>query len=430
MHRSILARGVTLIDGTGRDPVRHAAVLIVEDRIEYAGPDKNLPDVPADTYTLAATGLTLLPGLMNLHVHLAADEDMRVKLDAVAREYDVDTATWLGVKTRLFHEDTYWTLIAYSRALRCLDHGITLIRDLGAAGWGLVKLKYVINAGRLKGPRLLVCGKNIGITGGHMYYHGEQVDGPYEFAKAAREQLREGCDFIKIVAEASTGEGALSLRQPEMTLEEIRAATRVAHQAGCQIAAHAHTPVAIKLCLDAGVDVIEHGIDLDEACITQMVAQGTWLVPTLQVYHRILAARDNPALAPSAARARDSLQRRQRSLERAISAGVKIACGTDGGSPNNPPELLVPELQGYVDAGMTPMEALQTATKRAAEMIGRANDLGTIEAGKLADIIGVPGDPLSDLAVLNEVQIVIKGGEILVDRAQVACSNKTGRTAC
>jgi imidazolonepropionase-like amidohydrolase len=416
MEQSTLVRGVTLIDGTGKDPVQNATVLVVNQQIEYAGPDKELQDIPGEIQVIDASGLTLLPGLMNLHVHLAADERMRVELDTVARKHKVDTAAWFGVKIRLFQEDTYWTLIAYSRALRCVERGITVLRDLGAANWGLVKLRNVINAGRLKGPRLVVCGQNIGITGGHMYYHGEEADGPDEVAKVARRQIREGCDFVKIVAEASTGEGALTLRQPEMTMEEIQAAVGVAHRAGRQIAAHVLTPAAIKLCLDAGVDVIEHGTDLDQECINQMVDQETWLVPTLQVYKQILAGKDQPALARSVPTAQHSQRCRERSLREAIRAGVKIACGTDGGSPNNPPEEVVPELQGYVAAGMTPMQALQTATKNAAELIGRSDDLGTIEAGKLADMVAVAGDPLSDLNALQAVQLVIKDGEILVNR--------------
>lgn len=398
MSQSILLRGGTLIDGTGRDPVRDAAVLIADKRIQFAGRGNAFTDIPPDYTEVDATGLTLLPGLMNLHVHLTVDERMPRKLDEHALE------------------ETRSTLGAYSRLQRCIERGVTLLRDLGAPHFGLVKLREAIDAGTLTGPRLLVCGKAICMTGGHAYVICEEVDGPDNVAAAARRQIKAGADFIKIMAEPGSAEGALTRRQPEMTPEEIHAAAGVAHRAEQQIAAHTMSPPVIKLCLDAGIDVVEHGYDLDEECIDRMVAAGTWLIPTVQVYERIISGQDQPGMAHLLPHARQAQECAQRSLPEAIRAGVRIACGTDAGSPNNPPEELIPELQAYVDAGMTHMQALQTATLHAAEMIGLSRELGTIEAGKFADVIAIEGDPLSDITALRNVQLVIKDGDVLLKR--------------
>jgi len=235
------------------------------------------------------------------------------------------------------------------------------------------------------------------------------IDGPVEARKAAREQLDHGADWIKVYMTHRSWvdeQGAL-VSQPTLTLEEIKAIVDETHGWRKKVACHAYNGIGLQRALDGGCDSIEHGLELTDAQIAQMVKQGTWLVPTLAIYY----LDQDPPDTPSGIRDRKRAAVHGVSFQKALRAGVKIAFGTDvGGFPWSDP--IAQEFPRMVEFGMTPMQAVQAATSRAAELLGKRGELGTIAPGAYADLIAVSGDPLADVSVLKHVSFVMKSGKV------------------
>jgi imidazolonepropionase-like amidohydrolase len=304
---------------------------------------------------------------------------------------------------------------------RALLQGFTTIRDVETegAGYGDVGIKQAIDGGYIPGPRMFVVTRAISTTGGYNLEgyapeievpKGAQiVDGPVEARKAAREQLDHGADWIKVYMTHRSwldAKGNL-VSQPTLTLEEIKAIVDEAHGWGRKVACHAYGGIGLHRALDGGCDSIEHGLDLDDAAIAQMVKQGTWLCPTMSVYYDHWA----PADTPAGKRDRKRVALHGPSLSRAWKAGVKIAFGTDVGGFSWK-EQMAREFSRMVEFGMTPMAAIQAATSKAAEMLGMSGELGVVASGAYADIIAVEGDPLKNVAELELVGFVMKDGKV------------------
>jgi imidazolonepropionase-like amidohydrolase len=299
--------------------------------------------------------------------------------------------------------------------------GFTTIRDVETegAGYGDVGIKQAIEAGSIPGPRMFVVTRAISTTGGYNLEgyapevevpKGAQiVDGPVEARKAAREQLDHGADWIKVYMTHRSWvdkQGNL-VSQPTLTLEEIRAIVDEAHGWGKKVACHAYGGVGLRRALDGGCDSIEHGLDLDDDAIAQMVKQGTWLCPTMGVYYD----HNSPPDTPAGRRDRARIALHGPSLRKAYKAGVKIAFGTDvGGFSWNDP--MAGEFARMVEFGMTPMAAIQSATSKGAEMLGMSGEIGVIAPGAYADVIAVEGDPLKNVGELERVGFVMKDGKI------------------
>lgn len=250
-----------------------------------------------------------------------------------------------------------------------------------------------------------------------MYPISFEADGPDEVMKGVREQVKAGADFIKMVADGSTTTGSNRPPAQQLTTAEMRAGVDVAHRLGKTVTAHAVSRNGVREALDAGVDGIEHGYDLPEDLITTMVDRGTWLVPTLSVHGAIVRR------GPEAGWSRERLANSERvlgmalcSLGRAFRSGVNVACGSDAGSPFNFHWEIVPELRLLCEAGLTPGEAIEAAARKAASAIGAQDELGTLETGKIADVILVDGDPLRDVGVLEHIRKVIKDGVLVVEQ--------------
>lgn len=392
----MIVRGATLIDGTGAPPVRDRAIVITDRRIAGVVADRS----PRDGTVLDLGGLTLLPGLINCHVHLCLSGD--------------------ADPSRTLSDESYAATVvnAVVRAQRTVEAGVTTVRDLGGREYAEIAVRDGVRAGLIAGPRILCAGRAVCITGGHGWrLLGRQADGPDDLRRAVREQLRAGADVIKLIATGGVMTPGVDPRAAQLTLEELRAGVDEAHRARRRVAAHAMADEGIAWCLDAGIDTIEHGVFLTEALAARMATQGTALVATLIAPHAIVEgglAAGIPEFAVN-----KSLALRERHLESfrlALGAGVTIAAGTDAGTPLNPHGSIVAELALMVGAGMPPLQALRAATSVAAQVLGISAETGSIAPGLAADLIAVEGDPATDIKALDAVRLVIADGRTVLSR--------------
>ena len=387
---TMLLKDVRLIDGTGR--VWESAAIRIEGERIAAVAHAVVPSLAEETLDLA--GKTVIPGLINCHTHLCLDGSPD------------PGAAWAG---RSLTENA---LVAAMHAEATLRAGITTVRDLGGREGVDLGLKKAINAGLIQGPRMLVSGKLLCMTGGHGYLMGREVDSPDEARKGAREQLKAGVDVIKLMATGGVMTLGVEPGSAQLTCEEMRAAVEEAKKAGKLTASHAQGTTGIKNAVRAGIDSIEHGFYLDAEAIDMMLERGTFFVPTLAaLYHIIQAGPDSGIPAFMIEKSKRATDAQIESFRRAVEAGVSIAAGNDGGTPFNLSDNLVSELERMVVAGMSPAEALATANGNAAELLHMADQIGTVEQGKLADLLVLDADPLVDISALRQVYVVIKAGQ-------------------
>jgi imidazolonepropionase-like amidohydrolase len=408
----------TLIDGRGGRPVKDAVVLLHGNRITKVGARGSLK-APPGAEVVDCSRYTVMPGMMDLHIHTAMYNCMTFHNHRVAQ---FETMPHLQQMYALFH------------AQNCFDMGFTTLRDLGMNGpYGLLvnemcAVRDAINAGIVEGPRMLIAGFTT-MTGSHleliqpraMYRWGfNTADGPWELRKLARKNMLAGCDVIKTCA---SGGGGTDKEEPDirnMTQEELDAVVDEAHALHKHAAVHCFTTSAQRMALRAGADTIEHMVFHDDETIELIRKAGVPVTPTLS--HRT----DHAIALRRAHGTADFVLRKMKYLQpycfetfrKMYKAGVKIAMGTDMGFE---PDMgsNAAELEIYVKLGMKPMDAILTTTRNAAQALKQEQDLGTIEPGKLADIIAVDGDPLKNIRCLQEkknIKIVMKEGRIYADR--------------
>lgn len=397
---TIVVRAARMLDVQSGRMVPNARVVISGERILAVNPASD----PAGARVLDLGDVTLLPGFIDMHTHLSGEIGPNMLLEPVT-ETDIDAAYKAVRNART-------TVLA----------GFTTVRDFG--GQVTVSLGRAVEQGSVLGPRVVPSRNSIGITGGHCDVTGyapgvlEQgpeegvADGPWEVVQAVRYQVKHGAQVIKTCATA----GVLSLEGPvgaqQYSYEELEAMVKEAARHGVRVAAHAHGTEGIKAAVRAGVASIEHGSILDDEAIALMKQHGTYLVPTSYLADRI----DLEVLPPPIRKkAEEVLPQARQSLRKAIAEHVKIAFGTDAAvfpHGENAREFAV-----YVKQGMAPLEALRAATLYAADLLGR-DDRGVIAAGRLADLVAVPGDPLADITATERVTFVMQGGRTLLRAGQ------------
>jgi imidazolonepropionase-like amidohydrolase len=303
-------------------------------------------------------------------------------------------------------------LVAANHARSTLEAGVTSVRDLGGAQGIDFGLKKAVREGLVPGPRMLVSGRVLCMTGGHGHFMGLEVDGPDEVRKGARQQLKAGADVVKVMATGGVMTPGVEPGSAQLTYEEIRAAVEEAEKAGKLTATHAQGTAGIKNAVRAGIQSVEHGFYLDEEAIDMMLERGTAFVPTLAALYHIVEAGTEAGIPTFVVeKAKRAEQAQLESVRQAWEAGVSIGAGNDGGTPFNLAGNLASELECLVAAGLSPAEALDSAHQTAAKLLGVADRLGTIEPGKLADLIVLDGDPLAEISAVRQVYLVVQGGQ-------------------
>ena len=405
VHAKTLIHAGSLIDGRA-DTARKAVTITVDgERITGL----------ADGYTAPAAGdsvidlknATVMPGLMDMHVHLDSQQS--------------PTSYTEG----FYLNPGDYALRAAFYAKKTLLAGFTTVRNLGDSDYSTRALRNAISAGWVDGPRVYTAGPAIGTTGSHadgtngysdqvmnLFPEPEIFNGADGARAAVRNHVKHGANLIKIMTTGGVLSLGDSVQGAQMTTDEVKAVVETAHEYGLKVAVHAHGSEGMKRAILAGVDSIEHGTFMTDEIVALMKEHGTYFVPTLSAGKYVLAKAQTPGFLPPSVAAKALLvgPAMTATFQRAYQAGVKIAFGTDQGvAPHgeNAREFIY-----MVEAGMPPMKAIQSATLEGAKLIGVEKDLGTVEAGKFADLVAVPGDPLADIKLMTNVTFVMKAGTV------------------
>jgi len=400
---TVLVSAGQMLDVRSGKMLENPAILIENGKVVSVttSPPVNLP---ANTRRIDLAGMTIVPGLIDLHTHLDGDPSY-------------------GGYTRLQFGDRFWSALAVRHALLTLQAGFTSVRNLGANAWNDVGLRQAIDEGLLPGPRIVTATYSFGATGGHCDstyfppsmeqkkpYTADSVD---EARHAVRELRKYGAQVIKICATGGVFSRNTEVGQQQMSLEEMRAVADEAHQWGLKVAAHAHGTSGIKDAIRAGIDTIEHVSLIDDEGIALAKKHGTWLV--FDIYNTEYTQSEgakNGVLEDNLRKDREIADIQRENFRRAHAVGAKLAYGTDSGvypHGQNGRQFAI-----MVRYGMTPLEAIRSATLHAAEALGR-DDVGVLETGRWADLVAVAGDPTENVRLLEDIPVVIKGGEVVKD---------------
>ncbi|MGE5710951.1 MAG: amidohydrolase family protein [Nitrospira sp.] len=392
---AIAIHNARLIDGNGQ-AIERATVIVREGRIHAAGPSRTV-SIPRGAVRIDGRGHTVLPGLIDCHVHLClgAEPD-------VVRAIEQETPTETLLKSSQLARQT-------------LEAGVTTVRDVGSRDHSIFALKQAIDKGLTVGPRIVGAGLALCMIGGHARFIGQEVEGVEQVREVVRAQIAAGADVIKVIASGGVLTPGTSPDQAQMTLEELRAAVDEAARAGRKVAAHAHGSSGMKNAIRAGVHSIEHATLMDEEAAGLMTQHSVYMVPTLSALATTAACRRGCGIPDSARdKAKAMTKRHEASFKQAHRRGLLIAMGTDAGTPFNYHGENAQELERMVAFGMSPMEAILASTSSAARLIGIQDKIGTIERGKTADLLLVNGNPLRRI-------------ELLRDRSRIVGVMKAGR---
>lgn len=401
MNKRLTIVGATLIDGLGGEPVPDSVVVVNGKCIESVG-SRDEVKAPPDSEVVECGGRWLLPGLIDLHVHIYYHGFVPYPIKG--------------------NKMVYSAIVAANNLRSALQAGITTLRSVGDVDHLDLAMRTAVERGQLIGPRLFVAGKGICITGGHgssLPGVNHEVDAPWDVRKAVRAEVKAGVDHIKLLSSHRTD-------HPEFSLEEIEAGVEEAHRLGKRVAIHAANFVSVRMAAEAGADTIEHGSHVDEKSADLMAEKGIILVPTLWVKNfipeliekRRKEEKDIWNLDPKDMEQMDTWFKRcvkqlPKTMELVCSKGVRIGTGTDNVFPQMPFAMLPEEMEWMTCYGMSNMEVIKSATRTGAEAIGREQEFGTVEPGKYADLIMVDRNPLEDISVFKEVSWVMKEGVVV-----------------
>jgi imidazolonepropionase-like amidohydrolase len=397
--KTVAIRAGRVLDVRTGKTLANQIIIIQDDKIASVGSGTQ---IPAGAQVIDLSSATVLPGLIDAHTHI--------------------TMTTNFGYSRLGISIPRQALNGARNAQVTLDAGFTTIRNVGASGFTDVALRDAINAGDVPGPRMLVSGPALSITGGHcddnllpFEWHAQSdgvADGVEGVQRKTREIIKYGADLIKICATGGVLSHGDNPQASQYTLDEMKAIVADAHRLGRKVAAHAHGAQGIRWASEAGVDSIEHGSYIDDAAIAEMKKNGTYLVPTLYLADWFLANAERIGTPPELiGKAREVMPAARKNVARAFAAGVKVGFGTDAAV--YPHGLNAHEFAVMVKLGLTPLQAIQAATINDADLLGWSDKVGTLEPGKWADVVAVDGDPLADVTTLERVKFVMKGGEVV-----------------
>lgn len=403
-----VVKNAYLVDGLGKKPIKDMTIIIKGNTIEEVG--KTL-DTPSGAEVIDAAGKTVMPGLIDAHVHICSNGDA-------------------NVMSALSYTPGLVQLFGAHNAAKTLDAGYTTIRDMGAPSGFALSLKKAIEMGVARGPRIVAPGRIIGMTGGHAdFYLPSGVtytemslisDGPTETRKSTRINLREGADFIKICTSGGVMSPSDPVDTPQFTVDEIKAVCDEANHVHKCVASHAHGPTGIMNAIMGGVKSIEHGSIQTKETVKAMVEHDVLQVPTLVASWNIIQKGTAAGIPEWAvAKAKEIAEYPPKSLMLCYKAGVRVAAGTDAGTPFNCHGENAKEIELMVAAGLKPLEAITCSTKIGAEACYLGANTGTIEKGKWADLIVVDGDPTVDVKILQDkmkIRLVMKAGNVEVNR--------------
>lgn len=391
-----------MIDVANGKVVKQAAVIVTDNIITASGRLKDLT-VPNEATRIDLGNATLMPGLMDMHVHLTSDA---TRHGYKRLEVSLPRAAITGVK----------------HAKATLDSGFTTVRNVGAPGFADVALRDAINAGDVVGPRMFVAGPSLGVTGGHCdsnllpyeydNYSEGVADGPWEVRKKVRRNIKYGATVIKFCATGGVLSKGTKVGAQQYTFEEMKALIDEAHLRGLTVATHAHGTNGIKAAIKAGVDSVEHVSLLDDEAIDLAKKNGTYFSMDIYVTEYILGEGEKAGILEESLNKERIVGKTQReNFEKAVKAGVNMVFGSDAGvypHGDNPKQFA-----RMVKFGMTPIQAIQAATINPARLLKQEATLGSLEKGKLADIVAVPGNPLDDMSLMEKVGFVMKDGQIV-----------------
>ncbi|KPF82082.1 amidohydrolase family protein [Novosphingobium sp. AAP93] len=399
--RTVVVRAAHMVDVLAGRTVDNVQVVITDGRIASVG--KAGDAVPAGAETIDLGARTLVPGLIDMHVHLTSDPRL---------------SGYRG----LAYTDNFWTVVGVANAKRTVEAGFTTVRNVGAGNFDDVALKQGIEGGYIPGPRIVPATYALGATGGHCdsteFPPSIKVpspgiaNSPDEFRAAVRTMRKYGAEVIKVCMTGGVLSKTDSVGGQQMSLEEIKAVTDEAHMLGMRVAVHAHGTAGINDAIRGGVDTIEHASLADDESFKLAKAKGAWFDMDIYNDDYILAeGAKNGVFEESLAKERMVGRKQRETFRAAHAAGVKLLFGTDGGVYPNGDNAK--QFAKMVEWGMTPMEAIQAATKSAAEALDKTADVGAIAPGRYGDIVAVDGDPLADVRVLEKPAFVMKGGEVV-----------------
>lgn len=399
--RSVAIRAGHVLDVKTGKLLTDQTIVIEEGKIASVG-ESSAAKVPAGATVIDLPNATVLPGLIDAHTHLTMDPKFGYEELGIS----VPRQTLTGAKN----------------ARVTLQAGFTTVRNVAADGYSDVALRDAINAGDVPGPRMLVSGPPLGITGGHAdenllpySFHAKSesiCDSPWACRAQVRENIKYGADLIKIMASGGVLSKGDDPQASQFTLEEMKAIVEESHRLGRKVAAHAHGAQAILWASQAGVDSIEHGSYIDDAAIAEMKKDGTYLVPTLYLADWFMEhAAENHVPDFLLVKAKAVMPAARKNIAHAFASGVKVAFGTDAAV--YPHGMNAHEFAVMVKLGLTPLQSIQAATLNAADLMGWAGKVGTLQPGAWGDVIAVDGDPLQDVTILQHVKFVMKGGEVV-----------------
>src|SRR6202522_1199067 len=397
--KTVVVRAGHLLDVKTGKTLSNQAIVIQGDKISSVGSDAQ---IPAGAQVVDLSNATVLPGLIDAHTHLTMTTNFGYSQLAIS----------------ILREALYGA----RNARVTLEAGFTTVRNVGADGFTDVALRDAINAGDVEGPRMLVSGPPLSITGGHadnnllpFEYHATSdgaADGVDGVRHMVRQDIKYGADLIKFMASGGVLSHGDNPQASQYTQEEMKAIVEEAHRLGRKVAAHAHGAQAIQWASEAGVDSIEHGSYIDDAAIATMKKNGTYLVPTLYLADWFLWNAEKIGTPPELiAKGHEVMPAARKNVARAFAAGVKVGFGTDAAV--YPHGMNAHEFAVMVKLGLTPLQAIQAATINAADLLGWSGKVGSFDSGAWADIVAVDGDPLKDVTTLERVKFVMKGGEVV-----------------